>query len=350
MQKFKSGSLGGLQVHNERSKESRTNPDIDYTKTELNFDLVQRDGTYLQEARKNVGELKLDKAVRKDAVLACSFVITSDQEYFRGQAQETTKAFFVDSVKFFQDRYGEKNVFAATVHLDESTPHMHLLMTPIRDGRLSAKAIFNRAELQNLQTDFAREVGAKYGLERGREGSDKTHLTENRFKAEKALEAQKAAEKQLHALEPRILKASEVENMTAKKTFFGGLKGVSYAEFESLKKTALAVDKTRDNVKKAQTEISARDLRLKEQEKNLKDREKRLEQEKTLTPSALMLQQYKQVKAVNVQQAQVLSSVKSLFSMLLPILKNVLQPAQMQQVTKVAEKVNEVDRGQELSR
>ena len=67
------------------------------------------------------------------------------------------KAFFEDSTKFFMDRYGAENVVNATVHMDETTPHMHLGVVPITGERLSAKNLFTRKELISLQTDFARK-------------------------------------------------------------------------------------------------------------------------------------------------------------------------------------------------
>ena len=161
MQKHGAGAVQSIQLHNDRSRESKSNPDIDYSKSQQNYDLVKCDTTYKQAIKANISELDLKKTVRKDAVLACSFVITSSQDFFKGKSPEEQKAFFADTVQFFQERYGEKNVFSATVHMDEATPHMHLLITPIRDNKLSAKAIFDKRDfsLRSLQTDLHAFVG-----------------------------------------------------------------------------------------------------------------------------------------------------------------------------------------------
>ena len=113
---------------------------------------------------------------------------------------EGSRKFFQSATDFFCQRYGADNVINATVHMDEATPHMHLGLVPVtKDGRLSAKSIFTKVELQALQTAFAEQVGAKYGLERGTEGSEATHLSEERFKLkmtqDKAEEAKREAEK-----------------------------------------------------------------------------------------------------------------------------------------------------------
>ncbi|MGM0757429.1 MULTISPECIES: plasmid recombination protein [Bacillus] len=42
MLKFKNADLKGLQIHNERGKESHTNPDIDESRTKLNYDLLHQ--------------------------------------------------------------------------------------------------------------------------------------------------------------------------------------------------------------------------------------------------------------------------------------------------------------------
>jgi len=48
---------------------------------------------------------------------------------------EQIKQFFELSYKFLSERYGEKNVISAYVHMDETTPHMHFLFIPIVDDK-----------------------------------------------------------------------------------------------------------------------------------------------------------------------------------------------------------------------
>lgn len=57
-----------------------------------------------------------------------------------------------------------------------------------RMGGSPQRQSLSKTELKNIQTDFAREVGERYGLERGVEGSERTHLSEMRFKAETAMD------------------------------------------------------------------------------------------------------------------------------------------------------------------
>lgn len=189
MMKIKSGAVGGIQSHNNREHEPKTNPDVDMSRSEDNYDLISCDN-YKRSIKEKLSNLvESSRAVRKDAVVICNFIVTSDNETMNALGADRQREFFQDSVKWFSDRYGADRVLNATVHMDETTPHLHIGVMPItQDGRLSAKAIFTKTEMKAIQTEFARDVGEKYGLERGVEGSERTHLSEARFKEQKALE------------------------------------------------------------------------------------------------------------------------------------------------------------------
>lgn len=189
MMKIKSGAVGGIQSHNNREHEPKTNPDVDMSRSEDNYDLISCDN-YKRSIKEKLSNLvESSRAVRKDAVVVCNFIVTSDNETMNALGADRQREFFEDSVKWFSDRYGADRVLNATVHMDETTPHLHIGVMPItQDGRLSAKAIFTKTEMKAIQTEFTRDVGEKYGLERGVEGSERTHLSEARFKEQKALE------------------------------------------------------------------------------------------------------------------------------------------------------------------
>lgn len=189
MMKIKSGAVGGIQSHNNREHEPKTNPDVDMSRSEDNYDFISCDN-YKRSIKEKMSNLvESSRAVRKDAVVVCNFIVTSDNETMNALGADRQREFFQDSVKWFSDRYGADRVLNATVHMDETTPHLHIGVMPItQDGRLSAKAIFTKTEMKAIQTEFARDVGEKYGLERGVEGSERTHLSEARFKEQKALE------------------------------------------------------------------------------------------------------------------------------------------------------------------
>jgi len=110
--------------------------------------------------------------------------------------KEDSAICLIDSLTTVEMSYFEKeNIISAVVHNDETTPHLHLNLIPIVRNKLSAKQLFTRASLLELQTDFHEKVGKKWGLERGKEGSQAKHIDTAEFKAKTIIErAEKRAE------------------------------------------------------------------------------------------------------------------------------------------------------------
>ena len=202
MEKYHKQDVAPIEKENERDENYISdNPQIDSERTRNNYRFTPYFGkTYTEFINGRIKELELSP--RKDAVVMNSFVLGSDKQFFDGLAKIEQYNFFSDCYKFFAERYGEENIIAAVVHLDETTPHMHLNLMPITsDGRLCSKQLFDKPQLQKLQTDFYEEVGKKYGLQRGKEGSQRKHLSTAEFKAKKIIEQAEAIkqENQIYA-------------------------------------------------------------------------------------------------------------------------------------------------------
>nr|WGD91498.1 MobV family relaxase [Bacillus subtilis]WGD91507.1 MobV family relaxase [Bacillus subtilis] len=138
--------MKGLQIHNQREKESHTNPDIDESRTKLNYDLLhQQMIDYKAIINEHISEnVETKRAVRKDAVRCCSFMISASPEFFDGLSPEREKAFFESNLSFLQERYGKENVMYASVHKDEKTPHMHVGIVPVtKEKKLSVPSKFS---------------------------------------------------------------------------------------------------------------------------------------------------------------------------------------------------------------
>ncbi|WEZ10428.1 MobV family relaxase (plasmid) [Priestia flexa] len=186
MEKMKSHDLKGMQFHNQRERESKTNPDIDKERSHLNYDLVNPDKIDYNKRVKEIIESQKTgtRKTRKDAVLVNELLITSDRGFFDRLNPAEEKQFFEESYKLFADRYGEKNIAYAMVHMDEKTPHMHLGVVPMRDGKLQGKHVFDRNELRWIQDEFPKHLQKQgFDVERGEKGSDREHLTTQQFKA-----------------------------------------------------------------------------------------------------------------------------------------------------------------------
>lgn len=192
MEKYHKNDVAPVERENERDENYISdNPQIDRTRTKDNYHIIGGYGTYTEFINNRLRELNLFP--RKDAVVMNSFVLGSDKTFFDGLAKVEQYNFFSDCTKFFAERYGKENIISAVVHLDETTPHMHLNLMPITsDGRLCSKQLFDKPQLQQLQTDFYEAVGKKYGLQRGKEGSQRKHLSTAEFKAKKIIEQAEA--------------------------------------------------------------------------------------------------------------------------------------------------------------
>ena len=206
MEKYHKTDIAPVENENERDETYQAvNPQIDFTRTRNNYNIIKRQRSYTQFINDKIEALDLPTKVRKDAVLMCSFVVGSNREFFGRLSPNEQQQFFVDCTRFFAERYGEENIISAVVHLDETTPHLHLNLIPIANGRLCAKTLFDRKELQNLQTDFHSVVGKKWNLQRGKEGSTAKHLDTAAFKLKKMSEAADQA----------VLRADEAESRRA---------------------------------------------------------------------------------------------------------------------------------------
>lgn len=83
-----------------------------------------------------------------------------------------------DMYRFMSERFGEENIVGCYVHLDETTPHMHLTLLPIQDGKFAFKKMFAgkdkyefSARMKMLHDELS-QVNEKWQLERGRNVSE----------------------------------------------------------------------------------------------------------------------------------------------------------------------------------
>ncbi|MGG3047146.1 MobV family relaxase [Bacillus anthracis] len=206
MQKFKQRDIKGLQFHHQRERESQTNPDIIPGAQKLNYDLVNKQNIDYKEVIEQKIEDRVARTVRRDAVIMCEFLITSDREFFEELTSDRERQFFETALDFIKQEYGEQNVIHATVHKDEMTPHMHCAIVPItEDGRLSAKEYFGkRQQLIALQDNFQKHmVENGFELKRGISSSRK-HVETGRMKVEEVLENTKVLENDKKSLESEI--------------------------------------------------------------------------------------------------------------------------------------------------
>jgi len=242
--KIKGGvNTTGIQKHVQRENNNYNNTDIDHERTHLNVDLLhgQEKKNYKVLIEQRIEEGYTDtRKVRSDAIRHVDGIITSDNDFFKGMNPDQIKGYFQDSLEFLEKEYGKENMLYATVHMDESTPHMHFGFVPLtEDGRLSAKEVVGNkkalTQFQDRYHAFVREKG--YNLERGQSKhvTEKKHQDIDKFKQgtkyhenvfqqtqQKAEKQEKRLDELTAALEPQELSYEGKEIKTeVKSRIFG---------------------------------------------------------------------------------------------------------------------------------
>lgn len=184
--KYKGPEIGRIEAHNERTKEEyASNPDVDTSRSKLNYHLVTPTRKYRAESEAQIAAAQC--RVRKDSIRVAEALFTASPEFFDGKSEQEIRAFFDECLEFMKQHQSPETFISAVVHLDEKTPHMHFSFVPLtEDGRLSAKEVIgNRKKLTWWQDEFWKHMVKKYpDLERGESASEtgRTHIPPRLFK------------------------------------------------------------------------------------------------------------------------------------------------------------------------
>lgn len=235
------GELTGLGKHNV-DRISHTNKDIDLTRSDENITLKNCVGTYNQMFNYVTRDLQKQheeqmKTTRKSrqktfwqkinddkADIACEFLMTATPQFFEGKSREEIQRWAESSLDFVTDQIGigKENILHAVVHMDEKTPHLHVVAVPLvekYDGRkkqdvlaISRKYfIKTREDMAEVQTKYVGHLKADgFDLERGLEKSGAKHLDVARYKIQET-------QKDLKEIESDLLEKSEQLEVTKQK-------------------------------------------------------------------------------------------------------------------------------------
>ena len=198
------GSDSGTTAHIERSIIPRN---ADPTRTHLNRKLIEYpDGVKDRSAaiQRRLEEAGLTRKVGSNQVRAIRINVSATPEDMeRIQREGRLDEWCTDNQQFFADTFGKENIVAAHLHMDEKTPHMHITLVPIVKGerkrrkreeqakkryrkkpadtvRLCADDLMTRLKLKSYQDTYAAAM-AKYGLQRGIDGSEARHVSTQQY-------------------------------------------------------------------------------------------------------------------------------------------------------------------------
>lgn len=158
-----SGHILAAARHNKRAIQAEQGADshIDARRSRLNYSLR---GQLTPEAISALAKRKMDEAgivkLRKDAV-RCIEVLFS----LPFASSVNQREYFERCTQWAGERFGLDNLLSSDVHLDEACPHCHVLILPLRDGRmLGSDMVGGRAQLSTTLKHFHDHVASLYGL------------------------------------------------------------------------------------------------------------------------------------------------------------------------------------------
>lgn len=171
---------GALTTSGQEIDREFTPNNADPNRANLNEQLVETKSHNLTDdvnARIKEGH-KGKKALRKDAVKAFKIILSGSHDQMKEIEKDpkALKAWKEANLKFLEENFGgSSNIVRATLHRDETTPHIHAVIVPIVNERLAAKRLLDGPkDIAQLQTKYA-EYMKPFGLSRGKEGSTAKH-------------------------------------------------------------------------------------------------------------------------------------------------------------------------------
>ena len=196
-EKYTKDEMNQLAPHNERYKKKYSNKNIDLSKTSQNYHLKKPiENTYYKEYKRLIRQNNLyEGQIHKNSIYACEMILTSDSSFFDRIGQEETKRYFKECYNFVShyQGLGEENIISAVVHLDEESPHMHLVYIPVINSidkvgnhirKVNSREFWKgKSSYKKLQDEFYKYITNKgFDLERGKENTDRKHLDTDNMK------------------------------------------------------------------------------------------------------------------------------------------------------------------------
>lgn len=287
-------ALRATQIHNERLHDKHSNPDIDVSRSDQNITFYKTENL-TEDVRRRVADIqsRQKRKIRCDAPVAIEYMITASPEAMARLSKQEQEQYFAESLNFVEARHGTRNRLSAVLHLDETTPHLHVLVFPEREGKLDAKSFFKLPALTAMQDEFAVKVGRQFGLERGvrltelLEKGEKPHRHQSVavYKAKKLKETEQA----LSRLEQTTEDLAAIEAIQPQKNLFSSRVSVTQDEFETLSSQAKAYAVTKETFEKRSKSLIAREKIVHSREVLLDTSERLRERNKALTAENSLL-------------------------------------------------------------
>ena len=207
--------LSAIGSHNKREKAVyQSNPDINTELSKNNIEIIPLNEKYVKGFYNLTSDYKIEfeermKTEREDRkrtfrkmlddsknVVADELLFTSSNEFFKNMNRDDIKKWADTCMEFiYKDLgYNKNQILHATVHMDETTPHIHCVVVPLikkYDKRTNSNKytiskkqyIRDKYHLSELQDKYHKRLTDNgFDLERGIKRSNKKHIKMNDFK------------------------------------------------------------------------------------------------------------------------------------------------------------------------
>lgn len=170
--------------HNLRLQEKGTEHLLHPELTNFNKELIDltMNKTYCEIADERVSEMDYYKThkVRSNAVYMVEIILAYNRD--QGQPcildtnQKERERWEQVNLQFLRDQFkdpvsGKDNVVAASVHYDETSPHIHAFIIPECDGHLNQTPFLSKKRFFELQNEYGKLMSKEFGLNKSRQNS-----------------------------------------------------------------------------------------------------------------------------------------------------------------------------------
>lgn len=131
--KYTMNNLNIIFRHNERKNTNYSNKNINKNSSIKNYSIKSCNVPYSKAFNQIKQQYHLKGQLKKTSNVVCEYIITSDKEFFEEIGENETKRYFETAYKFVcsYKNLGEQYIISAKVHMDEKTPHLHLVFIPV---------------------------------------------------------------------------------------------------------------------------------------------------------------------------------------------------------------------------
>ncbi|ELC8454854.1 plasmid recombination protein [Clostridium perfringens] len=221
--------------------------------------------------------------MQKNSVVDVSNIITLNKEQFEEWEEDKFKEYFREVYNYFCDEFGKENVVSAKVHMDETTPHMHLHFVPIKDGKLQCRSVLNQSRFNKVHTNAPKYLQEKgFNVVRGNGKTKERGNIDNIHEYKKEIEnillnELKNLKIDLEAHRGALNDILDLEHLEYKKTLLTGEIKLKNDMFDSMvnsiKNLTIENNDLKENLKskdkkieKIENELKSMDFKLTEKE------------------------------------------------------------------------------------